>query len=215
MMKRQPVELSDCQVKKARRGSRMELLLKGSSVVRSSVRQIDVSGIRFGIDVAGVVSVEDVCSRSVYDRVSLKMKVLSVRETVCVGKGKTKQDVVVGDSTCVVKFTLWEEAVGKRKVGESYLLENVIVMEYGGAKFVSMAKEGSRYVVIDDVGEIKDVELAVGVQESLREITDAKVVAVERLQEYKACLRCKGRVEPLSPPLGRCSKDDCGMLQEY
>ena len=82
--------MSDCKDKKARRGSTMELLLKGSSVVRSSVKQIDVSGIQFGLDVAGVVSVEGVSSRSVYDRVSLKVKVLSARESVRVGKGKTR-----------------------------------------------------------------------------------------------------------------------------
>ena len=29
------------------------------------------------------------------------------------------------------------------------------------------------------------------------------------------CLKCKGRVEPLTVPLGRCSKGDCAMMQRY
>ena len=31
----------------------------------------------------------------------------------------------------------------------------------------------------------------------------------------KSCLKCKARVEPLTAPLGRCSKGDCAMMQRY
>ena len=30
-----------------------------------------------------------------------------------------------------------------------------------------------------------------------------------------SCLKCKARVEPLTVPLGRCSKGDCAMMQRY
>ena len=33
-----------------------------------------------------------------------------------------------------------------------------------------------------------------------------------QLDKYNACLQCKARVEPSTPPLGRCSKMQCNML---
>lgn len=46
-------------------------------------------------------------------------------------------------------------------------------------------------------------------------MNNAVIVAVLQLDAYRSCLRCKARVEPSSPPLGRCSKVDCAMLQRY
>ena len=34
------------------------------------------------------------------------------------------------------------------------------------------------------------------------------------LDKYKTCLQCKARVEPM-PPLGRCSRIECMMMQRY
>ena len=42
-----------------------------------------------------------------------------------------------------------------------------------------------------------------------------QIVGVPQLHSYNACLQCKARVEPLTPPLGRCSKGDCGMIQRF
>lgn len=44
-------------------------------------------------------------------------------------------------------------------------------------------------------------------------ITNARIIGVIQLDKYRACLKCKARVEPLNPPLGRCSKSDCLMTQ--
>ena len=46
-------------------------------------------------------------------------------------------------------------------------------------------------------------------------ISDAEVVGVVHLEQYKSCLRCKARVEPANRGLGRCSKEECKMLQKY
>ena len=44
---------------------------------------------------------------------------------------------------------------------------------------------------------------------------EAEIVGVPVLELYNACLKCKARVEPLTPHLGRCYKDDCGMMQHF
>ncbi len=47
------------------------------------------------------------------------------------------------------------------------------------------------------------------------EIFDAVIIAVPSLNVYKAFMRCNARVEPQSPPLGICSKEDCSTMQRY
>ena len=44
-------------------------------------------------------------------------------------------------------------------------------------------------------------------------IFEADIVAVKQLGSFSACASCKGRVEPLTPPGGRCFSSDCGMYQ--
>ena len=46
-----------------------------------------------------------------------------------------------------------------------------------------------------------------------RVLQNVQIVGVPQLHSYNACLQCKARVEPLTPPLRRCSKHDCGMIQ--
>ena len=92
-----------------------------------------------------------------------------------------------------------------------YSLKGFIVKEYASSKFLSMSKNGSEVVQIPDIGQVKDVT-ADSVEENLFE---AQVIGVVHLQNYKVCLQCKARVEPATPPLGRCSKPGCAILQRY
>ena len=66
---------------------------------------------------------------------------------------------------------------------------------------------------VEDIGNT--VAYAPDLQENSTAITSAEIIAVPELDEYKGCLRCKARVEPLDSGLGQCSKKDCQMLQKY
>ena len=46
-------------------------------------------------------------------------------------------------------------------------------------------------------------------------LQDAQIMGVPQLHSYNAYLQYKARVEPLMPPLGRCSKADCSMIQWF
>jgi len=39
------------------------------------------------------------------------------------------------------------------------------------------------------------------------------IIAVKQLESFNACVNCKARVEPQTPPGGRCSKKECDMFQ--
>ena len=43
----------------------------------------------------------------------------------------------------------------------------------------------------------------------------ATPLGVQQLDHYKSCLQCKARVEPLSPPMGQCTKEDGQMMQLF
>ena len=148
-----------------------------------------------------------------FDRVSVNIKVLKVIDSVTHLGGKTKQDVFVADATTVKKCTLWEDQIGTLQEHASYWLKNFIVREYASEKFLSLAKDGSEIETICDIGHTATSKEVVENDDKV--ITNAQIVGVPLLDKYKACLRCKARVEPSTPPFGRCSKPECAMMQRY
>ena len=46
-------------------------------------------------------------------------------------------------------------------------------------------------------------------------IHQVKIMGVPALDIYKLCLLCKARIKPMTPPMGKCSKTDCAMIQHY
>ena len=80
--------------------------------------------------------------------------------------------------------------------------------EYASVNFL---KNASEIIKISDIGQVRDVT-ADDVDE---ENKNAQIIGVLQLDTYKICLRCKARAEPATPPLGRCSKSECAMLQRY
>jgi len=147
-------------------------------------------------------------------RVVVTVKALQVPEAMTVTGGKQKQEVVVGDHTAPARVTLWEQHVEALQEGSFYSLKNLIVWEYGIVKYLSMPWEGYEIVPIDDIGDI--VLSTCDVTEHLKtELLDPVISAVSSLDSYKACIWSKAMVELQYPPLGRCSKDDCSMMQRY
>ena len=90
------------------------------------------------------------------------------------------------------------------------LLPSVRRAEYDGAKYLALCRDGSKIVISKD---IVDATKHVVVDSSIVEVNGPKIVAVYKLESFKACLRCQSHVEPGSPPFGRCI--ECGVLQNY
>ena len=68
-----------------------------------------------------------------------------------------------------------------------------------------MLRCGSEITQIDDIGEVEQPTSS-----TVTEISNPEII---QLDTCKACLKCKAHVEPLTPPLGRCSKLGCAMMQ--
>ena len=111
----------------------------------------------------------------------------------------------MADQSSTAKVTLWEEQVGSLREGASYRLESFVVKEWGGVKYLSMGGE-SKILPIEEIEFVK-------ISNDEKTIKDVQIMAVPQLACYKACLRCKARVESVDDTNGRCSKQDCRMLQ--
>ena len=116
--------------------------------------------------------------------------------------------MVVADHSSTAKVTLWEEQVGILHEQTSYKLENFVVREWGGTKYLSMGSK-SKVIKIED---IEDSKIEANDDESV--LHGAQIVAVSQLDNYKVCMRCGARIEPSSDTFERCSKHDCSMLQK-
>ena len=208
MEKKQPIQLNDCEARPARRGQKMEILLKGSTKISVSPKKFDFSNIFIEEEVTPLIQIE---SKSIYDCITIHVKVSKVYDPSEVPNGKIKQDIIVVDASGCVKCVVWEEKIGILKEGECYELKNFVVKEYG-TKYLSMAKEGCDIITIEDIGETAPDD---EVQQMDNVSTDAEIVGVAHLEQYRACLRCKARDQPANNGFGRCSKQECNMLQKY
>ena len=144
-------------------------------------------------------------TKSEYDKITTKIKVLDILQTVTVPSGKRVQEVLVADLSTVTRCSLWEQDMGTLSVGSSYLLKNFEVHEFVSKKFINNSKQGCEIVPIPDIGKVAKRPT----ESQDEEIQNSEIVGVPQLTKYKLGLHCKARVEPSDSPFGRYSKKDC------
>ena len=89
---------------------------------------------------------------------------------------------------------------------KSYKLINFVVREFASQKYLSMPRSGAQITEINDMGNV-ELRPTDDEDDTLNnEISSPQIIAVPHFDSYMACLQCKARIEPLTPPLGRCSK---------
>ncbi len=202
-----PVELANCEVKSSRFGDGYELLLKSATGIKESPKKMNVSALmqEMVVDTPTTIELGGISHTDLFQKVTVSVKVLDVKEVERAGD-KQKQDVIVGDSSGTAKVTLWGENVDKLTNGECYQLQNFIIREFQALRYLSMTRAAD-VTRIEDIG---DVAQQVDMEETLT-LQNVMVVGVPHIDVYKCCLGCRARVEPLTPPLARCS--GCQMTQ--
>ena len=201
------VQLVNCEVKPSRQG---ELMLKKSTQIKEAPKKMDVASMRVN-SAPKVVGLDKLDSLEVFDRVTVNIKVVLLKEEMEIG-GKLKRDVMIADGSGKGRVSVWEGHVNTLKVNSSYRLRNFMIREFQGTKYLTMVREGSEIIEIDDIGSLVEGSEE---EEELMEIKNVAIVGVPYLYSYKSCLQCKARVEPQTPPLGKCSKGECKMMQRY
>ena len=71
MSKKKSMQLEDCEITQARRGIKMEIMLKGHTTISESLKTFDVASIDFEDYSPCIVSLRDLDVVNVFNRVSV------------------------------------------------------------------------------------------------------------------------------------------------
>lgn len=122
------VAVKNCEVKPSRQGGdQMEVILKTSTEISASPRDLDASVFTTFEPQASVISLSKMGSLDNYEKVIADVKVLTMMEPINVSGGKRKRDVTVGDQTGKARVTLWQEHIDSVEVEGSYRLKNFVI----------------------------------------------------------------------------------------
>ena len=208
-----PVELTNCEVKHSRQGQGYDIMLKSNTQIRKSPKKIDMDTIMTLTPECKIITLDALPTLPQYEKVSVNVKVLQLFKREEVGQDKkVKREASVADHTAATRVVLWEQHVDALQEGKCYNLKNFHVKEFQSKKHLSMPKSNFEISPIDN---IENTVKPLPEDDEYTTIHDVQVIGVQQLDTYKACLQCKARVEPLTPPLGKCTKENCLMVQLF
>ena len=128
---------------------------------------------------------------------------------------KKKQDVIISDQSGTAIVQLWEENLDSLK-GESCILKAFRIAEYDNMKYLAMSRETSEVLPTDDIVDAVQLSPTQAITDNtFVNIKNPRIAAVYKLESFKMCIRCRSRVEPGMAPLGRCTRYECAVLQDY
>ena len=104
-----PVELSNCQVKKSKRCDDLEIVLQPQTYVHASPTKVAKDKVASLLD--NVITLSQLQNKALYDTVTIRAKVLQVHPSVHVSPTLDKQDITISDSTAAAKLTLWQTKI--------------------------------------------------------------------------------------------------------
>ena len=209
-----PVEIQNCEIKKSRYGDGYDLLLRNKSIIKMSGRRdINASSIISDHYLPPEEETLEIMLNKVQDlennkRVTVTAKVTVVHDPVHLIE-KKKQDVFLSDQSGSAKLVLWEADIGSLEAGKSYVMKNLVVRSYQCAKHLCKGDATE----IETSADIGVVSIGTGDLEKTLTLKSPTIVGVPELETYKACLKCRSRVEPASSVLGNCTS--CRMMQRY
>ena len=152
---KRPIKLEDCEIKQSRQGHKMEVILKNSTKITESPKDINVPE---DTDESPVLTtLINLPSLLNFQQIVTTIKVIQTPDPMTVTGGKCKQDVIIADDTATAKVTLWEQYVGALQLGNSYMLKNFVIREYNQLKYLSMPREGAEILSVEDVGDVYEL----------------------------------------------------------
>ena len=206
--KQDGVMIAKCEIKQARSGDKLEVMLSKQSEISDCTDTFDISEVEDKI--SQLTNLHDLPE---YSRVSVRIKVLDVADPHTMQGGKTTQNVVIADRTSRTKFTLWEEHVGKLQKDKSYHLKYMLLRIYGGESYLATPKNDSDIMPIEDI-DIGNIDLTCTEDTTLPNIiNNVKMVAIDTLTRSDGCIQCGHSISTVTEEeeFGECTK--CGLLQ--
>lgn len=201
--------ITNCDIQLNSFTNRLEIVVKSYSKINPSQRDFTINDITtVG---APTISISDLAKVEVNTRINIRAKVIAIKEPKKVGKGKTKQEIVIADAKENCLLILWENDIShyadKLKIENSYFFTKMYVRKYRNEDpTISFAEVGSKIQPIDDIGVVNEVET----HRNESTIEGATIAAVKDLVSFYQCPFCNGRMEP-SATIATCTKCSAAM----
>ena len=145
---KKPVHFDDIQVTKARRGDKMEFLVKSSTEINESPKMFNQESF---LEESNSCTIDQLDERQPYDKISVRIKTLKILRNSTTENGKNIQHVLIADATGLCKCTLWEDFMGQLQPGKSYCLSDFYIQEFLNNRSLSNSMQGSK---IDEIPEV-------------------------------------------------------------
>ena len=201
--KNEALALGNCEIKQSRYGSELEVVVRSNSDVYQSPTKFDVASSSVSRHLGSDVTLVELTQLANFQKITVRIKVMAVKESETVKNGFVKQDCIVADASASCKLVLWGDSLEE---DISYKLSGLIMRTYNGKKYLSIPKDSSfDFEVIGDIGVTVEKEV-----EEEGKMKGAIVIGVKYFDAYNACYSCKGKVV-VSGSVGECGR--CGMMQ--
>ena len=100
---KEALQFDECEIKQARRGSNMEIMLKGTTQIKVSPRKFEVSKTDLDDDTPSEVELANIDSLNVYNRVTVNVKFVKCSDEINIANDKKKQEIIIGISLLRLK----------------------------------------------------------------------------------------------------------------
>jgi ribosomal protein L37AE/L43A len=205
------IKLVNCQIKRVSSTSddvQFEVVVASTTSVENSTKQYKVTTEDYEDNtVTKDVKLEDIHDISVNQRITLKIKVISVKDpekiTSKAGILYTKQECIIADSSGNCRCVLWEQNVQRMEDQKCYVITDCLVRSFDNVKYVS-AGEHTIIDVISDIGDVADIQIDVG--ETRLTTIEGEVIGVTSMEYYRCCIMCKSKLSEITADVWKCMK---------
>ena len=196
-------------MKEGKWSSDLEIHMRTSTDIQKSPMKLEATSIIANLpDPSDVITLNQLPSLANYQRVNLKVKVITVKDEEKMNNGLIKQECVISDSTGTAKITAWEDNVDLFVEQNSYSITGVTVRSFKGQKFLSIPKDGFKSESIEDIGAVAQSNPEL---ETKRTLINVQVCGVKFFDSYNGCYSYKSKVHATSDKLGKCNR--CNTIQ--
>lgn len=103
-----------------------------------------------------------------------------------------KQDCTICDKNGSIRIVLWQDNIDKLMEGKSHRIQNVLLRQYEGIKYLSFS-ESAVLEEIEDIGDVISDEDLQPCEDA--QTAEGETVAVLAIDMYTSCISCNGKVK--------------------
>ena len=141
----------------------------------------------------------------------MKARVIQVKPVQYVSTGKSKQEVIIADSTSRATLILWEADINSLKENYTYQFSRISINKYAGRTELTLPHYGSTIEPVDN-DEMQDLVVPEDLEKAPKHLEHVTITAVNQLQYLVRCAHCRKSSGTTNTKLFTCSSCDTSQL---